>query len=539
MSEPTLLQPIGLQLDEPDWTGQHTGEDIWAVLNASRNGEIEKLGTLLASHPDLANANYWYTTPLHLAVREGHLDAVRMLVDAAADITHRSLYQSETLLTIAADRGHKPVVDYLRQQLDLHHGSMGTKEPIHIAVESGDAGEVTKLLGVDPALVNRGDHLGRRPLHYAVEGGNQSLVSLLIESGADIDVTGFSSDDRLGGDGFRPVTLALWHHPYWRQRNDFSMVQHLIALGAEYTMTIAAAIGDWRRVIELLNDDASNANSREPGGKRPLSAAAEHGHGGIVASLLAAGADPNLEEGPNCPGGYALWAAARFGHRQIALQLLDAGADPNAPVEPSGTATESAEDESMRELLYTHGGKVGFSSHFHQNNIDTIAALLDLAQDLFTEVVAEQAFPMCVMFGHREMIELLLSRSVKVPDEVTFCQTYLWQNLKLTRLLLENGMSPNLPNWQQVRPLHHLAASGNIEGARLFLEFGADMEAVDEEYRSTPLAWAARCGHVDFVRFLIERGAAVDPSETPGWAAPIEWAKRRGHEKLIALLNGV
>lgn len=283
MSEPTLLQPIGLQLDEPDWTGQHTGEDIWAVLNASRDGETDKLGSLLSSHPGLANANYWYTTPLQLAVREGHLDAVRMLVDAAADITHRSLYQSETLLTLAADRGHKPVVDYLRQQLDLHHGSMGTKEPIHIAVESGDAREVTKLLGVDPALVNRGDHLGRRPLHYAVEGGNQSLVSLLIESGADIDATGFSSDDRLGGDGFRPVTLALWHHPYWRQRNDFSMVQHLIALGAEYTITIAAAIGDWRRVVELLDDDASNANFREPGGKRPLSAAAEHGHGGIVA----------------------------------------------------------------------------------------------------------------------------------------------------------------------------------------------------------------------------------------------------------------
>jgi ankyrin repeat protein len=538
VSEPELLKPLGLPLDAPDWTGQYSGNHIWAILKASRNGDIDSLASLLEGQSGLANANYWYTTPLQLAVREGHLDAVRLLVEASADITHRSLYQSETLLTIAADRGHQPVVDYLRRQLELHHGSRGVKEAIHIAVEDGDAEAVARLLASDPKLVNRGDHLGRRPLHYAVEAGDQPLVSFLIESGAEIDATGFSSDDRLGGDGFRPVALALWHHPYWRQRNDFSMAQRLIALGAEYTITIAAAMGDWQRVGELLDDDESMANFRESGGKRPLSAAAEHGHGGIVERLLAAGADPNLEEGPNCPRGHALWAAAHFGHRQIVRQLLAAGADPNAPVESSGTATESAIDESMRELLYTHGGKVGFSSHFHQNNIDTIAALLDYSPEIFTEAIAEQAFPMCVMFGHRSMIELLLSRSVKVPDEVTFCQTYLWQNLTLTRLLLENGMSPNLPNWQQVRPLHHLAASGNIEGARVFLEFGADVEAVDEEYRSTPLAWAARCGHVDFVRFLIDRGAATETTDTPAWAAPLEWAKRRGHDKIIALLTG-
>lgn len=33
--------------------------------------------------------------------------------------------------------------------------------------------------------VNRGDQLGRTPLHYAVMNGNGELVELLLNSGAD------------------------------------------------------------------------------------------------------------------------------------------------------------------------------------------------------------------------------------------------------------------------------------------------------------------------------------------------------------------
>ena len=74
-------------------------------------------------------------------------------------------------------------------------------------------------------------------------------------------------------------------------------------------MTIAAALGDEDRVRELLSQDRNSANHQEPGGKRAISAAAERNHRNIVKRLLDAGADPNLQEGPNCPGGYALSTA--------------------------------------------------------------------------------------------------------------------------------------------------------------------------------------------------------------------------------------
>ena len=45
-------------------------------------------------------------------------------------------------------------------------------------------------------------------------------------------------------------------------------------------------------------------------------------------------------------------------------------------------------------------------------------------------------------------------------------------------------MGPSLPNWQRVTPLHYIAAGGGIDKAKLFLEFGADANAIDEEYRT-------------------------------------------------------
>ena len=46
--------------------------------------------------------------------------------------------------------------------------------------------------------------------------------------------------------------------------------------------------------------------------------------------------------------------------------------------------------------------------------------------------------------------------------------------------------------------------------ARLLLDHGADINTIDEEYRSTPLGCAARRGQKEMVELLLERGA--DPN---------------------------
>ena len=513
------------------------GEMIWEVLTAAGAGDVEALRAALDRDPTLANAEYWYMPPLHFAVREGHLEAVRLLVAAGADLTHRNaLYGNDTLLQMAEDRGHDQVAGYLRRELRRRLTSTGTRHAVHAALAAADASAVERLLDADQGLANRGDHLGRRPLHYAVEAGSRDLVDLLLDAGAEIDTPGFGGDDRIGGGGFRPVVLALWHNPYWGQRNDYAMARYLLDRGADHSITVAAALGDQGRVEELLRSDGESANRSEACGKRPLSAAAERGHGDIVRQLLEAGADPNVAEGRNCPRGFALWAAARHGHRAIAELLLAAGADPNAEVESSGTPTSAAEDADLRTLLYRFGGRLGLAAHFHRGATDTIAALLDAQPAMFDEAAAEMGFTHCVSSGHEGLLRLLLARGLRVPPVVTYCQTYLWRSLPLARLVLEHGMDPDLPNWQQIRPLHHQAGSGDIAAARLFLEFGADPDAVDEEFRSTPLGWAARCGQREFVQFLLDLRGPAEPAAVPAWAHANAWAHRRGHREIAALL---
>ena len=535
-----LLLPMELDLDSVDWTGSHPNIIIWRVLNAARNGDREVVEKIVAEHPRAVNAEFWYVPPLHFAVREGHLEIVKYLVENGADLTNQTLYGGETFYQTAQDREHTDVMDYLRIVMQESIASDGETHPIHDAVKAGRVNEVEKWLESDATLVDHGDPLGRRPLHYAVEIQDTKMIDLLLSQGAEIDAPGFSSDNRLGGYGFRPVTLSLWYHPYWRQRNDYATAKKLIKNGAEYTITIAAALGDESRVRELLRSDKNLANFEEPGGKRPLSAAAERGYATIVRALLDAGGDPNLREGPNCPRGYALWAATHFGHREIAEMLLGAGADPNASVESSGNPTESAVDLETRSLCYQYGGKVGMAMLFHEGNIDTIVALLQNAPHVFTDMVAADGFTMCVSNSNGEMVRLLLNHGIRVPKQVTGCQTYLWQDLELTRLLLDHDMDPNLPNWQSIRPLHHLGRRGDILGAKLFLEYGADPNAVDEEYGTTPLGWGAKYGHTEFVKFLLDRypkGRTSQPQEVPAWAYPIEWAKRRGHGKVVELLS--
>ena len=538
MEAPRLIRPHELGTGTRFGAGRWRGEDVWQVLTAARAGDLATLRDALERDRTLVSASYWYLPPLHFAVREGHLEAVRLLVAAGADLTHRNaLYGNDTLLQMADDRAHRQVAGFLREALHRRLSSTGVRHAVHEAAAAGDSASLARLLANDPRLADRGDHLGRRPLHYAVAAGRADLVDLLLNAGADIDAPGFGGDDRLGGAGFRPVALALWRDPYWGRRDDLAVARQLLDRGADYSPAIAAALGDETRLEELLRADAATANLAEACGKRPLSAAAERGNLALVRRLLAAGADPNLPDGQNCPRGFALWAAAHHGHQEIVDLLLAAGADPNAEVESSGTPTTAAASAELRALLYRYGGRMELAAHCYRGDVDTVAALLEARPELFDAAALEQVFPHCVQAGHEGLLRLLLARGLRVPPVVTYCQTYLWLSLPLARLLLEQGMDPDLPNWQQIRPLHHIAARGDVRSAELFLEFGADLDAVDEEFRSTPLGWAARCGQREFVRFLLaQRGPRPEPAAVPAWAQPQAWAQRRGHAEVAALL---
>lgn len=136
-----------------------------------------------------------------------------------------------------------------------------------------------------------------------------------------------------------------------------------------------------------------------------------------------------------------------------------------------------------------------FEKAVQANNLREAERLLterpELARDE-TASFSEGILMMPANRGWREMLELLMRHGARVPDVSKWAPEYYFKHYDIAALLLASGMNPNHMSWQHVTLLHDMAQRGNIPKARRLLDFGADVNPVDEEYRSTPLGLAAR-----------------------------------------------
>jgi len=73
----------------------------------------------------------------------------------------------------------------------------------------------------------------------------------------------------------------------------------------------------------------------------------------------------------------------------------------------------------------------------------------------------------------------------------------------VAELLLEMGMSPNVSDHRGQTPLHLAALSGCIEIAKLLIARGADIDAMERNYNSTPLGGANYHGRTEMVAMLV------------------------------------
>ena len=133
---------------------------------------------------------------------------------------------------------------------------------------------------------------------------------------------------------------------------------------------------------------------------------------------------------------------------------------------------------------------------------------------------------------NRPMLALLMSFGAQVPAMSKWGRFYYFVHDDIAAFLLESGMSPRHMSWQQVTLLHDMAQSGDIAKARLLLDHGADINAIDDEYRTTPLGMAARWGQREMVAFLVERRADLNKAGA-AWSTPLAWAQKKGHVSVV------
>ena len=276
-------RPARLNLIKPS----NIDPQVWLALTAARAGQRKKLGGLIEADAGLVDREFWYTRPIHFAVREGHLSAVRLLLDRGTDPTWIR-YGHESLTTVARDRGHDQVAELINAAR-LEHNVDRTL-PIHEAAAVGDGEKVAELIAADESHLDAGDGQGWTPLHHAVHGGHYGTVDLLLEHGADVDaVQSGGSDDWYAARGQRPIDLAT-------QADDAMMIGCLMAGNAEYTLDLAALAGDADGVKRLVR---SKAGRRAAGGQA-LTVAARAGDEKLVRLLLEGGVDPRTPTPRTC-----------------------------------------------------------------------------------------------------------------------------------------------------------------------------------------------------------------------------------------------
>jgi ankyrin repeat protein len=100
--------------------------------------------------------------------------------------------------------------------------------------------------------------------------------------------------------------------------------------------------------------------------------------------------------------------------------------------------------------------------------------------------------------------------------------------------LLADGVDPNV-TWNSVTPLITAASRGHVEVVNLLLDYGADIDAVNNSRYNALLA-AASENRPEVVRVLIERGADVERADKPGGNTALIYAASKGHTDVVRLL---
>lgn len=288
------------------------------VAYAARLGDTTSLRLLLQAggSPDTPTATLYGSTPLHEAINAGATAAVKLLVEAGADIDRTDRY-GDTPINWAAYYGHTDIVAYLhRQQARIDQAGeyrVGAFELALLAFEDEAAAVLAPHIAHSTQTTRAWEALQ--------QGDTAALRASLIPD----DVV--HSTNNLG----QPL------------------------------LSYAIKIGD-DAATDILLSHGADASQSDAVGYTPLIYAAHYGRTDAAAALLLAGADVDA----SAFGRTALMEAARQGKVEVGILLVRAGATLDAQEQIYGyTALHWAalgDREPFIKMLLDNGSSAGITS---------------------------------------------------------------------------------------------------------------------------------------------------------------------------------
>jgi ankyrin repeat protein len=286
-------------------------------------------------------------------------------------------------------------------------------------------------------------------LIVAAQSKNTDIVRLLLENGADINLTNYCNDSAL------MIATADGH---------FEIVELLlttagIAINTQqkycrYTALIKAAELGHTKIIQLLLENGADINLTDYCNNSALMMATQSGHTEIVQLLLDKGADINLTNNrnenalimavkkdfqnivelllakPDIYCGYtALIKAAELGHTKIIQLLLENGADINLTDYYNNSAlmmaTQSGHTEIV-QLLLDKGADINRTNNRNENAlimavkkdfkniVELLLAKPDIVLDTRRKFFNDTALTLAIIRNHEEIVQLLMKKNADI-----------------------------------------------------------------------------------------------------------------------------
>ncbi len=414
---------------------------------AVMEGQVRTVELLLAKGASVRTGEEAGYTPLHYAAQYGRPEIAALLLDRGARLNVKSDLGATPLLD-AVTWGNRDVVDLLLSKgarIDCRTG--GGSTPLDIATAAGREHIVRALLAHGAHAEARDGSASALLFLAARRRGTCAVAKLFIERGADVN----RSTEEMN-----PLYWAVL-------RGKTNLVQLLLSEGAKADVFVASILGDTNRVAELLAWDSRLANARDLATWTPLHWAAYVNQPEVAQMLVrkGAGVDARTEYAINWQGrrqdrgDTPLHFAAMEGHRSLAQLLLEKGADVNAKGERDETP------------LYVAAAR-----------------------------------------NRTELVELLLGRKASVNTtnlwgETPLCNASRLGNERMVEHLIANGADVNLG-----QPLFGALWNENPRVAELLLASAADICAT--RYGDTALRTALRAGHKHLAERFLRQGASQD-----------------------------
>jgi ankyrin repeat protein len=507
------------------------------VADAAMRGDASAVRALLQRGADVNAAQGDGMTALHWAAEHGDHDLAAVLLESGANPGAETRIGRHTPLHVAAQGGHHLVVRTLLQNKAGKAGVNATTTtgaaPLHFAAASGSRETVTILLDSGADVNVREPQWGQTPLMFAAAAGRADVVGVLLARGADVRATG------------KVVDISARN----RQDSAASRERNARVAAIQKQLAVRTAAASSPRPARGRGGDGDSGGEPEPlgyadlvgaqGGLTALLLAVREGHEDTVFALLDGGADINQVSSSDHTS--PLLMAAINGHFDLAMRLLGRGADVTRASDGGATPLYG-----VLNMQWAPKARHPQPAKYMQQKV----GYLELAEAILKAGADPNARLRKSLWYTTYNRDLL---SVDRTGATPFWWAAYTLDLPAMKLLLrygadpnigtakvperyeEGGPDPSLPDrsglapipWYgpAVAPIH--AASGVGYGlgfagnthrhvpdgwlpAVKFLveELGADVNARDHN-GYTPLHHAASRGDNDLIRYLISKGADV------------------------------